>query len=307
MATNPDPNIDLMALADIGGQPRKLAMEIHRQLRIQFGSVPTFVPLEGIARSVGISEIVDHHTESFEGTLLIKGSNGAIVLRKGMKTGRRRFTLGHELGHFLNPWHRTSSQRFECKRMDMHQKRDRSIDWDSKPAVLRMEIEANEFSNALLLPGPEYKVERQKLGRDPSIKSVHNLARLFGVSLEVMCQTYVTTSLQSVAIIISHNGLVVRIIPRSGFPYLGLRKGSPLPHDSLTATFRKSAEPGEITDFVDVLHSGWLDGGRNVTELLEQTMVQNDGYATTLLWAVEDEVDDEADDRNWNRRSSNSY
>lgn len=297
----------MMALADIGGQPRKLAMEIHRQLRLQFGTVPLRVPLEGIAQAIGIVEIAEHETEAFEGTLLVKGDKGAIALRRGMRSGRRRFTLGHELGHFVNPWHRTSGNRFECSGGDMRRKRDRATEWDSRPQQERMEIEANEFSAALLLPAPEFKDERAKFGKDPAIADIAALAKQFDVSLEFMASTYVDTSKHMIGIILSQHGCVTRPILKKDFPFLGLRKGAPLPHDSRTVAFRRRGAPGDISSAEDVLRTGWLENRGRVTALTEQVMLQQDGWAVTLLWADEEDDDPDDDDRNWNRRSSRRW
>ncbi len=307
MATNPDLQIDLMALADVGGHPAKVAFELHRQLREQYGAVPCSVPLEGIALAVGIVEIVDHPTEAFEGSLLANGNTGAIVLRKGMPSGRRRFTLGHELFHFLSPWHRSNSQKFECSGADMRRQRDRSSSWDNVSVGEKMEIEANEFSNALLLPGPEYKVARKQMGAIPSLAQIESLKAKFDVSTPVMCQTYVKTSREMLAVVISQNGRVTQVIPNAGFPYLGLRKGSPLPHDSLTVEFSKSRQSRKMSDVLEVSHTGWLDSGNNVSELWEQTMLQGNGFAVTLLRAELKEDDQDDDDRNWNRRSSSRF
>jgi hypothetical protein len=79
--------IDLMALADLG-QPLKLAFELHRQIRDQYGVVPLRVPLEQIARAVGIVGIKEFNTDRFEGTLVVTGNDGAVGLRRGMPSGR---------------------------------------------------------------------------------------------------------------------------------------------------------------------------------------------------------------------------
>ncbi len=307
MATNPDPSIDLMALADIGGNPMKLAQEVHRQLRLQYGSVPHDVPLDGIAKSVGIEDIVDHQTEAFEGTLFVNGSRGIVGLRKGMRLGRRRFTLGHELGHFLNPWHSSAKKRFECSSNDTRMLRASGGRWVDRPPLEKMEIEANEFSNALLIPAPEYREARRLLGGDPSIEHIRSLADMFKVSFEVMCQTFVNTEKETVGIILSRNGLVVRpMLPRS-FPYLGMSKGTAIPSDSNTADFQKSASSGDVSTLADALNSSWLERKGNVSGLYEQAYIQRDGWAVTLLWAEIEEQDEEANDQNWNRGSSRRW
>lgn len=301
---NHDPAIDLMELADIGGNPQKLAHEIHRQLRSQYGSVPTEVPLEGIAKAVGIEDIVEHPTAAFEGTLFVNGPRGIIGLRKGMRLGRRRFTLGHELGHFVNPWHTASKGRFECSGADTRIHRfNGGIRWSDRSSQEKMEIEANEFSNALLLPMPEYKAARRQFSSDPAIETIRSLALLFKVSFEVMCQTFINNEKDNVGIIASKDGKVVRPMLPNGFPFLGMSKGTLIPADSVTASALRSDPPGTVSKIEDVLKTGWLERRGNVVGLYEQVMRQKEGRAITLLWAEVEEYDEDADDRNWNRRS----
>ncbi len=296
-----DPQIDLMALADFA-QPRKLAFEIHRQLREQYGVVPHHVPLDGIARAVGIQEIAEHETKAFEGMLVVVGENGAIGLRKGMPRGRRNFTLGHELGHFLNPWHRRGASRFECNSAALTAKRAGASAFDARPALDRMEVEANEFSAALLVPAPEYRNVRAGLGREIDIAQISELARAFDVSKEFMARIFVDTASEKSCVVTSHAGHVSRIIPQRKFPYLGLRRGMPLPAGSHSASAVRSKDSGYCSALVEVSPALWLEAGRGVSAIYEQVQVQRDGWAMTLLVVDEEEEDDDADDRNWNRR-----
>jgi hypothetical protein len=291
-------DIDMMPLADMG-QPGRIALEIHRQLRVKFGSVPCRVPLSAIAKSVGIVAIKEVEVESFEGTLVIKDGKGAIGLRRGLRSGRKNFTLGHEIGHFLIPTHRVRRQVFECATSDMH--RMRSGNWDKTPPLERIEIEANEFSAALLVPGPEYKDERRKLGKGSDVTHIRHLAGLFDVSQEMLAPIYVRMSDERIAIIISHNGRVKRVIPGQGFPYLGLSRDIPIPNASMTHSFARAAAIDSVSNLREVETHSWLEKRGQVTALYEQVVVQEKGWAITLLIVDEDEADEDDDDRNWNR------
>jgi len=291
--------IDLMELADIG-QPTKIALEIHRQLRIQFGTVPPRVPLAGIAKAVGIVGIQFVEGVSFDGTLVVGSEGGAIGIRKGMRTGRENFTLGHEIGHFLIPTHRRRD-RFVCEPRDMA--RTRAGNFDQRPQEERIEVEANEFSAALLVPVPEYRDERKRLGTACDVSHVRTLAETFDVSQEVMAKLYVTSSDEKVAIVTSHNGIVRRVIPQQGFPFLGLRKDVPLPTNALARTFAVKGANDPISNLAEVETHTWLDKPGAVSAMYEQVFLQEDGWAMTLLMIDEEQVDEEDDDRNWNRRS----
>ncbi len=296
-------SIDLMVLADIGGQPKKLAYEIQRQLRARFNSVPLPVPLEGIAAALGIVEIVEHETDAFEGTLIVKGDKGAVAVRKGMTLGRRRFTLGHEIGHFANPFHRLARSDFRCTAVDMRKKRDADLEWDDRPTWDKIEIEANEFSNALLLPGPEYRQVRSALGSDVDIEHIVSLATTSGVSLEVLANTYVRTSRDLLAMIVSKDGAVRRVMAPTGFPYMGLKKGMPVPPQSLTKTFARMHSRRTASVLSEVAADTWLDKSTADQTVYEQVLVLANGYTMTLLYVDEREVDEDEDDSSWNRRN----
>lgn len=298
--TASDPIIEMMELADLA-QPRKIAWEIHKQLRTQYGSVPHQVPLEGIARAVGIVAVEEFDTDRFEGTLVVKGNNGAIGLRRGLIRGRRNFTLGHELGHFLNPWHRTVQSKFECSKTAVAAQR--TAGFDQSPPLERIEVEANEFAAALLLPLPEYRAARRKLGTDVDVAHIRALADTFAVSQKFITRTYVDQADSKIAVIRSHNGLIHGFTLPKEFPYLGLKRGDPLPRESLSHDFRRRHGEGKMSNLLEIRTSVWLEQQGAVSSLYEQVVIQRDGWATTLLMVDEEEADDEADDRNWNRRN----
>lgn len=291
--------IDMMELADIG-QPVKLALELHRQLRKQFGSVPHRMPLRQIADAVGIVGIREFDTDDFEGTLVIKDGSGAIGLRKGLRSGRRNFTLGHEIGHFLIPNHRFQRTSFQCATADMRRERSEG-NWSARPAEERIEVEANEFSAALLVPAPEFQTERKRLGTC-DVSHVRQLAETFDVSQEMMAKVYVNSADEKIAIVTSHLGLVKRVIPQLGFPYLGLRRDAPIPTNALTRTF-KPISTDTISELRELPTHVWLERKGKVESFYEQVFVQEDGWSMTLLMIDEEEIDEDDDDRNWNRRT----
>jgi Zn-dependent peptidase ImmA (M78 family) len=294
-------DLDLMALADLG-QPRRLALEIHRQLRERFTTVPLPVPLEQIATAVGIVGIREFDTDAFEGTLVIANGDGAIGLRAGMRSGRKNFTLGHEPGHFVIPSHRLTKTRFECSAADMRRFPTAGENPDSHPVLERIEIEANEFSAELIVPMPEFRGRRRKLGKGVDLAHVRVLARDFDVSLEVMSKVYVRDVGEPAVVILAKNGVVRRVIPGPEFPYMGLRAGRPLPDDCFTRRWLRSAEVGQISDLRDVPPHHWIERSTGIPALYEQVLAQIDGWSSTLLTVETTEEDEEADDSHWNRR-----
>jgi Zn-dependent peptidase ImmA (M78 family) len=297
--------LDLMDLADIGGQPRKLANEIHRQIRNQDGQLTLPMPLSDVARALGIEEIQERPTTTFEGMLVTSPdkSRGSVVLREGMLRGRRNFTLGHEIGHFVNPYHKPPSEGFVCNTPGMRARRADGKVWDQRTPYERMEIEANEFSVALLVPVSEFRTSRDRLpGSD--LLHIEPLARLFGTSREVMARIYVDTASEKIGVLTSHNGLLQNFILPTTFPYLGLAKRHPLPPRSASATFIKTASPGQASSVVSVRPDAWLERSPAGVQVGEQTLVQREGWAMTMLVLDEPDEDEREEDDEVERRWS---
>jgi hypothetical protein len=113
---------DRLDLADIDA-PRILARQIHKQ----FGRIGTAVPVIDIARSLGILDVKLGVFDGFEGMLLtnVARSTGAILANTAKGERRARFTVAHELGHFLFERHVLSDAwGFRCKSNDMREIRE---------------------------------------------------------------------------------------------------------------------------------------------------------------------------------------
>ena len=80
---------------------------------------------------------------------------------------RRRFTIGHELGHWV--MHRTGQQALFCRRT--------SVDEQAAPPGRDIEEEASAFAAGLLMPQWLFVREHARCGGD-----VAELGRVFGTS-----------------------------------------------------------------------------------------------------------------------------
>lgn len=290
--------ISMMELADLGN-PRRIAREIHRQLRAQYESMPLRCPLDGIAKAVGIVGVKDIDTKAFEGTLVIKDGKGAIGLRRAQRPVRRNFTFGHELGHFLIPSHRLRKNDFRCSSKDTS---IRSSGRRSITTFEKIEIEANEFAAELLVPDREFKQERRKLGGLPDVTHIRKLAGLFDVSQEMMAKVYIDKDDDPCAVVISKDGIIKRPLWSEEFPFLGLKKGDPLPYGSVSAGEVNKAA-GHHTEVEEIDAEVWFDQPRNIDAVHEQVIIQIDGWAMTLIRIEPTDPDEEIDDSDWNRRT----
>lgn len=292
--------LDMMELADIG-QPTKIADEIHRQLRVKNNSVPLPIPLKQLAEAAGIKDIQEKDDLNFEGIIVIRDGSGVIGLKKNSYDPRKNFTLAHELGHYFIPTHRVFRKNFECGKDKI--KYISSQNNVALSAEDKIEQEANEFAAALLVPMPEYRNERKKLGAGTDVNYLISLAEKFDVSKAMMAHIFVRNESENVAIIISKDCVVQTVIPKAGFPHMGLRKNMPLVGASITKGLLGKVNSGHLSELQEVPVDAWIPGKSNITELYEQIYVQDDGWMITLLVADEVEVDEDEDDSRWNRRN----
>ena len=278
--------LDLIEL-DGKATPEALAAEIFRQNPEI--SVP--VPIEEIAKQAGILEIKPLSSEAFEGMLLANAekSEGIVFVNQNRPRQRQRFTIGHEVGHFLLPWHRNMKDgllKFECTAEDMHAsrsgKQDTRTDW---------EVQANEFASEILMPRLIFK-KHMKRKDEPNLEHVRDLALLFDTSIEATARRYVALSDYPIAMVFAKGKQVRHAWKGPEFPYfLDVKKGSPLPKGSPSAM---ESDDDSISDFASVESYWWVNSDRACRPpdyLLEQTLFQRDGYRVTILHVETEEED----------------
>ena len=138
------------------------------------------VPIEDLCARLGILRIENLDTDEFEGGLTTDAerSEGIILAKRGGEP-RRRFTIAHELAHFLMARHVPDQPgRFLCKRSDLL--RLTAKEGDQRQ---RREVEANRFASLMLMP-PHLLRSAMAAFREPDLQHVLVLARDFAVGKE---------------------------------------------------------------------------------------------------------------------------
>lgn len=108
---------------------------------------------------------------------------------------RQRFTIAHELGHFI--LHRKSQSLFNCSKESIYSGADR---------LAQIEREADDFASNLLMPG---NLLRQKIeGQTIDFRLLGKLANEFGVSLEAMCIRFVKYTYQRAILVYWDHGFM---------------------------------------------------------------------------------------------------
>jgi Zn-dependent peptidase ImmA (M78 family) len=168
---------DRLAIEEDGPNPEKLAQAVHKQL----GARNKAVPIVDIALALDITEIRYEPLESFEGALLTTPARdiGSILVNKSSGPERRRFTIAHELGHYLNVWHTpTSEAGFMCAKSDLG-------NFTIKPGLSvheRQELQANQFAIELLAPRKQVE---QLTSDEPSLLEALTMGDRFELSKAV--------------------------------------------------------------------------------------------------------------------------
>lgn len=280
--------IDRMELADLSNPtPKALAAAVLKQLV----DTPLRTPIEEIALGCGITEIQRLTTKGFEGALLTRDDTkmvGIILVNKFNIPTRRRFTIAHELGHLLNPWHMPPEGGFQCSAEDMLRGERNLKDRQ------RMEVEANHFAAEILMPEASYKRQLRLAGGDVTIQAVCQLSDDFDVSKLAAARRLCDLN-KDCALVLSCNGAIDHTWRGQNFPYISLRNGQPVPRKSVTRSFGGGV--GAHSDIRQVDPELWTttECPRGL-KFLEQVLVQAKEYRLTMLVLDESEVEDEEDE-----------
>jgi hypothetical protein len=234
--------------------------------------LPLPVPIEELSRQLDISEISELTTEGFEGSLLTDTtrSSGIILINAKRQRQRRRFSIGHELGHFLIPTH--------------------------MPDENGMEVEANRFSSLILIPPPYLRKDLSRLGGG-DLQDVIKLAQRYDVSKEAMARAYCLYHQDRLAIVVCKDGRICRMYKGStDFPFIQPQIGAPIPSGSIF--YQTNSTPGYASEVVECLPDIWFDveRGKRAPMVKEQALLQQAGFAMILLNVAvrdEDEEDEE--------------
>lgn len=189
-------------------------------------------------------KIKEVDSDGFEGALVrrLNRRGGGIAVRKGIRElGRKRFTIAHEIGHYVMPGHG------EC-----HCKSDDIESW--RKGIPAQEIAANRFAAELLLPAVEvYRVVQKNTA---TIAVAQTLSERFQTSLTATALRCVEMTDEQCAVVMSKSGQIEWVKPNESFR-LYLRKGTRL--DDSTHAMRLTKNPGERCQEGFVSAGAWVD------------------------------------------------
>ena len=207
---------------------------------------PNAVPdLNSIARQIGL-RIREVEADGFDGTLVRakEAAKGIIAVNSAIREfTRKRFTIGHEIGHYLIPHHRNLQN--VCRSQDIER-------WHS--GVASSEQEANQFSAELLLPR---KLVGHLLGlRNPSLRTISEVAREFSTSLSATIYRYLDLTELACCMVWSESGRAKWYVHSDSFTLPLPVRELPSAESWAAKLFANQPVPN---DLVEVPSDAWLN------------------------------------------------
>jgi len=271
--------LDRISLEDVGSEPGRMAAAILEQLKYRGGAVP----IDAIAGALDIHEIRRKPLENLEGALLTTPLRdfGSILINSKASPQRQRFTIGHELGHFLIRSHAGTDAGFQCSRRDMGT-------WSTKSDERRkrQEAEANRFAIEILAPR---RACLAFFDNNPDMAQILTMADAFDISRAAAARRFVELQGDVIAVVFSKEGRLIYAARSEEFPEIAPRKEDLLPLPPRTSG------AGALCPIEDADATFWLTRPRTECELTIQTLFQKNEHAMSLLHLVTPEEESEPD------------
>lgn len=224
-------------------EPEDFARSLMKRFNIE-----TPVDLYALADKIGL-RIREVESRGFEGAIvrLWTKPNGIIAVRRNIREhGRKRFTIAHEIGHYVLPGHGKHGR--SCKGEDIEA-------WRS--GAPRQEVEANKFASELLLPTAQ--VRRIVQSQLASIETAKYLCANLKTSLTAALLKSVEVTEERCCVVLSINNLIEWVKSNDTFRHY-VRKGEKLSSDSHASRLMNGGEEREASGMVPA--TAWIDSVR---------------------------------------------
>lgn len=246
--------------------------------------------LEAIAWERGA--LVRHDKlDGAEARLTVMGRRAVITISTSVQNPhRQRFNIAHELGHL--EMHRYQTNSSICTSQDLNR-------WDNRDKNNVLELQANEFAAAFLLPQRFFAGLCQ--AEPPSLDFISQLADKFNVSLTAAALRYLLFCGEPCAVVFSQDNHIRWFHSSREFEKMELFVDvrSRLDRASLAAPFFQGQTIQRRQKSVPA--AAWLSGERYGDEVtIKEHSWPMPGYKAvlTLLW-VDDEIETDDGDDDW--------
>jgi Zn-dependent peptidase ImmA (M78 family) len=227
---------------------------------------PEEIDLEAIAQHVGAT-VIRERLQGTEARIVGVDDRAIITVNQDSLPTRQRFSIGHELGHWMNDRGRID---LACST----DKQERFYTGTDKESL------ANEFATELLLPSSMFT---PRLGKQPpTLEIIKDLARTFRASF--------TATARRTVVLGAHPAMVVcsTINKRVWFKASSELEGLLWPNaqtsnDTLAAALLRRSGFGEATDEVDT--GAWIDHEDAANYVLVESSVKvTPELVVSVLW-----------------------
>jgi Zn-dependent peptidase ImmA (M78 family) len=247
------------------------ARHVARTLVHRFGvEAARHVFVEGFAARLGV-EIVMAQLKGATAQLAVRNGESARILLSDRLTNPsiRRFTIGHELGHYVLK-HPSPSVSELC---------DATWRGDSPAGSCDPEAEANAFSAEILMPAhvalPICEVNTADL------EPVMRIAHRFGMSLQASAIRFTELTQLRCAAVLSQRGFVRWVAPSATF--IGtISPGRPIDDRSAVGRYFKTGEL--CSRMMSVPAVAWIAASNDVAIMEHSVKCPDTGSVLTILW-----------------------
>jgi Zn-dependent peptidase ImmA (M78 family) len=246
------------------------ATKLLQKLWVQ---APDEIDLEALAHMAGKLRIEEGGLENAEGRIVASASGGTIRVKPGLNPGRRRFTIAHEIGHFVLHPREGLNREDTAANFTL---------WNDPGE----ETEANMFAAELLMP--EFLFKPRTAKSVPSLALIDRLAAEFSTSVMATAYQYVNFTREQVALVLSEHGNIKWAVRSTDFwPFV--RTGA-LSGDSAAGEIF-SGKSADTKKMVRTPAYAWLpkfenDSDRDIRE--DSRFLEWYDCIITLLWLQDD-------------------
>lgn len=148
------------------------------ELLVECDALRLPIDLAKISKHLKVRVVEEDLDDDVSGLLVLKNKSAAIAVNREHALNRQRFSVAHEIGHFRL---HADKQDVFVDRAHVYYRNKRSATGEEK-----MEIEANGFAAALLMPTKLLQKDLEDTHGTITDRDISNLANRYGVSEQAM-------------------------------------------------------------------------------------------------------------------------